>query len=546
MTPAPPEQGGPVDIGVSGYENAVEVGRGGFAVVYRAWQPGFDRYVAIKVVSSNLDAKAMSRFERECVAIGALSEHPNIVTVHELGWTDDGRPFIVMEFLTGGSLGSRIDKQGPLDWRQATEVTVKIAGALESAHLAGVLHRDVKPENVLVSRYGDVKLGDFGIARIHGYSETMTSGITASWSHAPPEVVNGMRPSVSSDIYSLGSTLYTLLVGQPPFHRDDDEGLLPMLARISADPVPDLRAAGVPDVICRVMETALAKDPSGRPASAAAMGRALQDAQAEAGVPVTALPLEVVEGAGRIRAELPDVNRLDSDDMAAADDDGPTVEAFSTFAVGAPPVPADVEPRPPRVEPPPAVVPDEPPPAPVPVAAPPPAAPGPRRWRVLVVVAVLLALGAVAALLVAGGGDEPPAPPVAQPTVATGPASTVAPTTVAPTTAAPPTTAPVVRYSVSDQLLPDDALEEVELIVDGGPPVRFSGSPPGIVRPIPLTVATPGRHSYRLVVNTTSKAGAMTRLTGSGNFDVQEGRHFEVALMSATTVCLAFEGACQA
>src|SRR5687767_1151989 len=109
-----PGEGAPVDLGVDGYEDAVEVGRGGFAIVYRAWQPGFDRYVAIKVVSSNLDATAMSRFERECLAIGALSEHPNIVTVHELGWTADGRPFIVMEFLTGGSLGARVDRDGPL------------------------------------------------------------------------------------------------------------------------------------------------------------------------------------------------------------------------------------------------------------------------------------------------------------------------------------------------------------------------------------------------------------------------------------------------
>lgn len=158
-----------------------------------------------------------------------------------------------------------------------------------------------------------------------------------------------------------------------------------------------------------------------------------------------------------------------------------------------------------------------------------------------IVVAVLVALGAVAALLVVAGGDDVPAPPVAQPTVETAPPSTVAPTTVT----TPPTTVPVIRYSVSDQLLPGDASEEVELIVDGGEPVRFSGSPPGIVRPIPLTVSTAGRHSYRLVVNTTSNAGTMTRLTGSGNFDVQEGRHFEVALVSPTTVCLALEGVCQ-
>ena len=531
MNVASPGDGEPVDLGVSGYENAVEVGRGGFAIVYRAWQPGFDRHVAIKVVSSSLDARAMSRFERECVAIGSLSEHPNIVTVHELGWTDDGRPFIVMEFLSGGSLGARLEEQGPLPWRQATEMTIKVAGALESAHRAGVLHRDVKPENVMVSRYGDVKLGDFGIARIHGYSETVTGGVTASWSHAPPELVSGGRPSVLSDVYSLSSTLYTLLAGRPPFHRDDDEGLLPMLTRIATDPVPDLRAAGVPDAICQVVERGMAKDPADRPASAAEMGRQLQEVQAAVAVPVTALPLEVVEGAGRIRGDLRSAERSEPEDPSTGDEKGPTREVIATFAVGAPPVAVALEP--------PASPPDEPPPPPS--VEPSPVAPGRRRWPVMAAVAVVLALGAGAAVLLAGDGDDVAAPPVTQPA----PEPTTVPTTAAPTAPTTPTTVPVVRFTVADELLPEDVSEEVELIIDDGPPIRFSASPPGIVRPVPLTVSRPGRHSYRLVVVTTSRAGATATLRGSGNFDVQEGRHFEVALVAPLTVCLALEGVCE-
>jgi hypothetical protein len=295
----PPDDDEPVtaDLGIEGYERAAPIGRGGFATVYRAWQPGFQRHVAIKVVDpAGLDDDGVHRFERECAAIGALSGHPNIVTVHDHGRTGDGRPYIVMEFMSGGSLGDAIDDSGPLPWSTAVEIAVKLAGALESAHRAGVLHRDVKPENVLRSRFGEAKLADFGIARVEGRTSTEPGSFTASLAHVAPELLAGEEPSVASDVYSLGSTLFTLIAGHPPFVRPDDESLGPLLGRIAAAPVPDLRPAGVPDPVCTVLEQALAKDPAARPATAAATGRLLEAAQAEAGATVTPLLLEAEHG----------------------------------------------------------------------------------------------------------------------------------------------------------------------------------------------------------------------------------------------------------
>jgi predicted Ser/Thr protein kinase len=269
--------GGP-RLGVQGFDDPVEVGRGGFGVVYRARQADFDRTVAIKVLSGAFDEGARRRFERERRAMGSLSSHPYIVTVFGSGFTDDGRPYIVMEYLPGGSLADQIDHQDPLPWADAFALGVKLCDALEEAHRAGVLHRDIKPENILVSKYGEPKLADFGIARVMGGPETASGIITASISHSPPEVLDGHRPSAAADVYSLASTLHTLITGRLPFSKDTDESIVPMLARIATEPPPDLRARGVPDPAAVALETAMAKDPADRPGSAAELSRLLNEA----------------------------------------------------------------------------------------------------------------------------------------------------------------------------------------------------------------------------------------------------------------------------
>lgn len=276
------------------------MGRGGFAVVYRARQPELNRTVAIKMISARLDDTGRERFAREGWAMGTLSGHPNIVSVFGTGTSASGRPYIAMAYLREGSLADRIDLDGPLPWAEAVRIAIKLAGALETAHRSGTLHRDVKPENVLLSEYGEPELTDFGIARVEGRYETSTGQVVASAAHASPEVLEGRAASVASDVYSLGSTLYFLLAGAAAFARHPEENLMAFYLRIVRDPVPDLRPRGVPDAVCRVVEQAMAKEVKNRQASAFEVGSQLQELQRRAGLPVTEMALALPDAPARV------------------------------------------------------------------------------------------------------------------------------------------------------------------------------------------------------------------------------------------------------
>ena len=284
---------------VPGCTEAQEIGAGGYGRVYRARQPAFDRVVAVKILHGQLDdADTLRRFQRECQAIGAVAGHPNIVGVHDAGGTPSGHPYIVMPYLRRGSLAQRL-RRGTVPWQQAVQIGVKIAGALHSAHQAGVLHRDIKPENILVSDYGEPQLADFGIAQRLGSIASTATAAAMTPAQGAPELLAGDRPSVASDVYGLASSIHTLIRGEPPFIRRGEESVFPMLARIATQPPPDLRQHGVPDAVARVLERAMAKAPQDRPASALAFGQELQSAEAALGVPVTVLPLaDTDDGAG--------------------------------------------------------------------------------------------------------------------------------------------------------------------------------------------------------------------------------------------------------
>ena len=286
--PPPPRDG----FDGRGFSDVVEIARGGFGVVYRAQQPAYRRTVAIKLLEASLDGKTRERFERECMALGSLSGHPNIVTLFDSGFTSAGEPYIVMEYLAGGSLDDRLTRGAPLSWREALVIGIKLAGALHTAHQAGMLHRDIKPSNVLVSSFGECRLVDFGLARLKGAMVTRVGEVAASLAFAAPEIVNGQAPSVASDVYSLAATVFTLIRGRPPFVQDDDDLEVQVIARIASAPVPDLRVVGVPDSVCQVLERAMDKDPGRRFQSAEEFGKALQATQAEAGDAVTPLPLK--------------------------------------------------------------------------------------------------------------------------------------------------------------------------------------------------------------------------------------------------------------
>ncbi|UFS93069.1 serine/threonine-protein kinase [Nocardia huaxiensis] len=286
-----PTAGFAAELEAAGFTDPAEVGRGGFGVVYRCFQAALERTVAIKVLTADLESESLERFVREQLAMGKLSGHPNIVNVFEVGSTATGRPYIVMPYHAHGSLDARIQQQGPVSWQDVLHIGVRIAGALETAHRRGLLHRDVKPGNILLTEYGEPQLADFGIARLAGGFETTAGTITGSPAYTAPEVLQGQAPDVTADIYSLASTLFCAGTGHAVFERRSGEQLVAQFVRITKQPIPDLSASGLPAELTTVIESAMARDRGERPGSAAEFGTALRDIQVLHGLPPDDLPI---------------------------------------------------------------------------------------------------------------------------------------------------------------------------------------------------------------------------------------------------------------
>ncbi|QIS01193.1 protein kinase [Nocardia brasiliensis] len=267
------------ELEAMGLSEAKEIGRGGFGVVYRCVQRALERVVAVKVLSSEIEVESRERFLREEQAMGRLSGHPNIVDILQVDVTPSGLPFIVMPYCTRGSLEQVIRDQGPLTWADSLRAGVKLAGAIESAHRAQILHRDVKPANVLLSGYGEPQLTDFGIARIPGGFQTSSSMITGSPAFTAPEVLKGDDPTIRSDVYGLGATLFALLTGHAAFERQAGEKVVAQFLRITTQPVPDLREHDIPADVAEVIQHAMATDPDDRPTTAYDFGQLLRSVQ---------------------------------------------------------------------------------------------------------------------------------------------------------------------------------------------------------------------------------------------------------------------------
>ncbi|MGW4330886.1 protein kinase domain-containing protein [Nocardia sp. NPDC004573] len=274
-----------VELSASGFEDAEEIGRGGFGVVYRCTQVALDRTVAVKVLTAELDENNQARFFREQRAMGRLTGHPNIVTVLQVGVTASGRPYLVMPYHPLDSLDAWIHRQGPMSVQTVLWIGVKMAGALESAHRLGIVHRDVKPGNILLTDYGEPALTDFGIAHIAGGFETATGIVTASPAFTAPEVLGGETASPAADVYGLGATLFCALTGHAAFERRSGEQVVAQFLRITSQPVPDLRDSGIPDDLSGLVESAMERDPQARP-SAAAFGEGIRRVQGDHGYQV--------------------------------------------------------------------------------------------------------------------------------------------------------------------------------------------------------------------------------------------------------------------
>ncbi|MGQ0630639.1 MAG: serine/threonine-protein kinase [Sporichthyaceae bacterium] len=262
-----------IDLGIAGLGEPVEIARGGFAVIYRAWQRDLARPVAVKVAAVGLGESGRRRFADEGVALGRLSAHPHVVGVHAMGTTSTGLPYLILEYCRRGTLADQVATGGRMRWQRAAALGVKLAGALHSAHLAGTVHRDVKPHNVLISDLGEPLLADFGVA-VRRDGPAHRDRVPTSVPYAAPESLDGAPGSVAGDVYSLAATIYFLLTGAPPFTVALDESFLALYLRIASAPVPGL-PPGIPAEVARVLHAALAKDPAQRPRDAAQFGAAL-------------------------------------------------------------------------------------------------------------------------------------------------------------------------------------------------------------------------------------------------------------------------------
>ena len=286
------------ELAAAGFDDAVEVGRGGGGVVYRCHQKSLGRSVAIKVLASDLDEDDRERFLREGYAMGALSGHPNIVNILQVGVTESHRPFIVMPYHAAGSLADRVRREGRIAWPEALRIGVKLCGALETAHRTGTLHRDIKPANVLVNDYGEPQLSDFGTARIAGGYKTVTGFFTGTLSYTAPEVLAGNPPTVAADVYSLGATIYALIAGSAAARAQGRRGSDRALSadHVDARAGPAARRESPP--MCALRSRRRCRiEPADRQASAAEFGRELQLAQRHNGL--TADPMALSEPGGQ-------------------------------------------------------------------------------------------------------------------------------------------------------------------------------------------------------------------------------------------------------
>jgi predicted ATPase len=272
------------ELGAAGFDDAVVIGRGGFGIVYRCTQVAVDRTVAVKVLTADLD-EDRERFLREQRAMGRLTGHPNVVGVLQVGETESGYPYLVMQYHRRGSLEARIRRLGHLALDEVLRLGVRIAGALESAHRLNIVHRDVKPGNILITDYGEPALSDFGIAQMAEGFKTAAGTFAGSPAFTAPEILSGDPPSRASDVYGLGATLFSALTGHAAFERRSGEQVVAQFLRIANESAPDLRASGIPDDVSAVVDKAMCRDRDSRP-SPLELGDELARVQANHGFPV--------------------------------------------------------------------------------------------------------------------------------------------------------------------------------------------------------------------------------------------------------------------
>ena len=271
------------------YEILEIIGVGGMAVVYKAMDHRLNRLVAVKILKDDYlgDADFRRRFHGESQAVAMLS-HPNIVSVYDVS-RNDGMEYIVMELIDGITLKQYMDNRAPLSWRETLHFSMQIAKALEHAHSRGIIHRDIKPHNVMILKDGSVKVADFGIARIVSAQNTLTKEALGSVHYISPEQAKGARVDNRSDIYSLGVVMYEMLTGRPPY--DGETPVSVAIQHINGTPLsPSLLNSDIPTGLEQITMHAMCSDLNIRYASVTDMLKDMEEFRKNPAIRFTFLP----------------------------------------------------------------------------------------------------------------------------------------------------------------------------------------------------------------------------------------------------------------
>lgn len=320
-----------IDLGIPGIADVIEIGRSSTYTTYRVRDTGTGQYVFIKVIhAGERPPSVVARFSAEQAVLVELASHPNLISVFGHGVTTAGEQFVVTEMTNLTTVAHRFSTPPQMTGPEVLRLGVRAAGALESVHRGGVVHGDLRADNIALSELGEPGVSDVGLVTLTGAS-VAASGDPRDLEYSSPEQLDGQYLTPASDQYSLAAVLYHLFAGEAAFVRPGDTSVVPVIKRIATDPPPDLTAKGVPPAAAEVVHKALGKSTSDRYPNLQAFARALQQAEVALGLPMTDLTVMTPD------THLPTVWGATTPAPAAPATVGPTPSSGPPGASGPPP-----------------------------------------------------------------------------------------------------------------------------------------------------------------------------------------------------------------